>query len=35
MSNQWREEQNRCGREIQRHQNADKSYLDEGQIGEK
>ena len=30
MSNQWREEQNRCKREIERHQSADKSYLDEG-----
>jgi site-specific DNA recombinase len=30
MSNQWREEQNRCQREIERHQNADKSYLSEG-----
>ena len=30
MSNQWREEQNRCQRKIDRHQNADKSYLDEG-----
>jgi site-specific DNA recombinase len=30
MSNQWREEQNRCQLEIDRHQNADKSYLDEG-----
>ena len=30
MSNQWREEQNRCRREIERHQNADKSYKDEG-----
>ena len=30
MSNQWREEQNRCQREIERHLNADKSYLDEG-----
>ena len=30
MSNQWREEQNRCQREIERHQNADKSYLGEG-----
>ena len=30
MSNQWREEQNRCQREIDRHQNADKSYKDEG-----
>ena len=30
MSIQWREEQNRCQLEIDRHQNADKSYLDEG-----
>jgi site-specific DNA recombinase len=30
MSNQWREEQNRCQREIERLQNADKSYLSEG-----
>ena len=30
MSNQWREEQNRCLREIERHQSADKFYLDEG-----
>jgi site-specific DNA recombinase len=30
MSNQWREEQSRCQREIERHRNADKSYLDEG-----
>ena len=30
MSNQWREEQNRCQREIGRHQSADKSYMDEG-----
>jgi hypothetical protein len=30
MSNQWREQQNRCQREIERHQNADKSYKDEG-----
>jgi hypothetical protein len=30
MSNQWRDEQNRCQREIERRQNADKSYLDEG-----
>ena len=30
MSNQWREEQNRCQREIERHQQADKSYLDKG-----
>ena len=30
MSNRWREEQNCCQREIERHQNADKSYLEEG-----
>jgi len=30
MSNQWREEQNRCMREIERLQTADRSYLDEG-----
>jgi site-specific DNA recombinase len=30
MSNQWREEQARCQREIARHLNADKSYLTEG-----
>ena len=30
MSNQWREEQNRCQREIDHHQSADKSYMDEG-----
>ena len=30
MSNQWREEQNRCQREIERHQNADKSYHGRG-----
>ena len=30
MSNQWREEQSCCQREIERHQNADKSYKDEG-----
>lgn len=30
MSNQWREEQARCQREIDRHQTADKSYKDEG-----
>ena len=30
MSSQWREEQNRCQREIDRHQSADKSYMDEG-----
>jgi site-specific DNA recombinase len=29
-SNQWREERNRCVREIERHQEADKSYMDEG-----
>jgi site-specific DNA recombinase len=32
MSNQWREEQNRCQREIERHQEADKSYLDKGVV---
>ena len=30
MSNQWREEKNRCQHEIDRHQNADKSYMEEG-----
>jgi site-specific DNA recombinase len=30
MSNEWREAQNRCLREIERHQNADKSYKEEG-----
>ena len=30
MSNQWREEQARCQCEIERHRNADKSYLGEG-----
>ena len=30
MSNEWREAQNRCLREIERHQEADKSYMDEG-----
>jgi hypothetical protein len=30
MSNPWREEQARCQREIERHRNADKSYLGEG-----
>src|SRR5215472_11375894 len=30
MSNQWRDEQNRCLREIERHQAADQSYMDEG-----
>ena len=30
MSNQWRDEQNLCLREIERHQNADQSYMEEG-----
>ncbi|NLQ05541.1 recombinase family protein, partial [Cylindrospermopsis raciborskii MVCC19] len=30
MSNQWREDQARCQREIDRHRNADDSYLSEG-----
>jgi site-specific DNA recombinase len=30
MSNHWRDEQNRCVREIEWHQEADKSYMDEG-----
>jgi hypothetical protein len=30
MSNQWRDEQNRHLREIERHQQADRSYMDEG-----
>jgi site-specific DNA recombinase len=30
MSNQWREEQNRCLREIERLQEANRSYMDEG-----
>jgi site-specific DNA recombinase len=30
MSNQWREEQNRCLRETERLQVADRSYMDEG-----
>lgn len=30
MSTQWREEQNRCLREIERHQGADQSYMEEG-----
>jgi site-specific DNA recombinase len=30
MSNQWRDEQSRCLREIERHQEADKSNTDEG-----
>jgi hypothetical protein len=29
-SNQWREEQNRCHREIDRHRSAEQSYMDEG-----
>jgi site-specific DNA recombinase len=29
MSNQWREEQERCQSEIERHRSADKSYLSE------
>ena len=29
-SAQWREEQNRCLREIERHQSAEQSYMDEG-----
>lgn len=29
MSTQWRAEQNRCQREIDQHQNAEKSYMDE------
>jgi hypothetical protein len=28
MSNQWREGQNRCQREIEQHQEANKSYMD-------
>jgi hypothetical protein len=32
MSNRWREEQTRCQREIDRHRNADKSYLGEGVV---
>ena len=27
---EWREEQDRCQREIERHQDADQSYMDEG-----
>jgi site-specific DNA recombinase len=30
LSYQWREAQNRCLREIERHQSADTSYMDEG-----
>ena len=30
MSNQWREEQNRCQREVELLQAADRSYMDEG-----
>jgi site-specific DNA recombinase len=30
MSAEWREEQNRCLREIERHESAEQSYLDEG-----
>jgi site-specific DNA recombinase len=30
MSAQWREEQNRCLREVARHENAEQSYMDEG-----
>ena len=30
MSAEWREEQDRCQREIERHQAADQSYMDEG-----
>jgi len=30
MSAEWRAEQDRCLREIERHQEADKSYMDEG-----
>ena len=30
MSAEWREEQNRCWREIERHQEAENSYMDEG-----
>ena len=30
MSTQWREEQNRCLREIARHESAEQSYMDEG-----
>src|SRR4029077_4890315 len=30
MSGEWRAEQDRCLREIERHQSADQSYLEEG-----
>ena len=30
MSSQWREQQNRCLRDIERHQRADQRYIDEG-----
>jgi len=30
MAAEWRAEQSRCHREIDRHQEADKSYMDEG-----
>ncbi len=30
MSAEWREEQNRCLRDIERHQNAEQSYMNEG-----
>ena len=30
MSNEWRDEQNRCLREIERHEAAEQSYMDEG-----
>jgi site-specific DNA recombinase len=30
MSARWREEQNRCLREIERHEAAEQSYMDEG-----
>jgi site-specific DNA recombinase len=30
MSSEWREEQRRCQREIDQHQSADKSYMEEG-----
>lgn len=30
MSEEWRAEQERCLRDIERHQDADQSYLDDG-----
>src|SRR5262249_27494341 len=30
MSAEWREEQNRCLREIERHEGAEQSYMEEG-----